>query len=107
MRLIAGLIVLGLGTSASVLAQGDSWDARDSSDLSLAVPQGADEAPLLMKMNAETRCPPGDAWDRPLPEMSWNTLEVGIAIDTPLRVASETEPRLYSRYTCQRPIDKP
>lgn len=93
--------------SSTLYAQGDSWDAKESSELALTVPGGRERASIVTKMSAEKRCPPGDSWDRPLPEQDWNVLELGIAIDTPLQGASDTEPRLYSRYTCQRPIDKP
>jgi hypothetical protein len=95
--------LLGSGTA---FAQGDSWDARESGELSVTVPGGRTRPSLETKMNTEKRCPPGD-WDQELPEDSWNVIELGVAIDTPTKLPADTEPRLYSRYTCQRPMDRP
>lgn len=104
MKAIAGLFMMGFGTA---FAQGDIWNARETGELSLSVPGGSKRASLVTTMSTEKRCPPADSWTKPLPDESWNVVELGFAFDTPLQLPSETEPRLYSRYTCQRPIDRP
>lgn len=105
MKTVIALIVLGMGTA---FAQGDVWNARESSELSVtSVPGGTQSASKVTQVRVEKTCPPASSWDYPPMEENWNTIELGVALDKPFRSAFDTEPRIYTRYTCTKPIDMP